>query len=158
MNKTRRDLMGLAGLTLGVASLPQRDAWAAEMDYPAKPIKLIVPFPPGGGTDLIGRFLATHLSSDLGRTVIVENRAGAGGMIGSQACANAPADGYTLWHHRYARIARGDGDQTNLRPRGGFHTDYVVGLFAQSVVGASEFSGANGSRVHRGREGASKHV
>ena len=99
MDKNRRDLIGLAGAATIDSSLTTfagRSVHAAQADYPNKPIKLIVPFPPGGGTDLIGRFLAKQLSVALNQSVIVDNRSGAGGMIGSQACAAAPADGYTI--------------------------------------------------------------
>jgi len=65
-------------------------------DYPTKPIRMIIPFPPGGGSDVTGRVVATALSERLGRQVIVDNRAGAGGVIGSELAANAPRDGYTL--------------------------------------------------------------
>lgn len=64
--------------------------------YPSRPLHLIVPFPAGGSTDLIGRALAKKLSEGLGQLVIVENRAGAGGTIGVAALAKAPADGYAL--------------------------------------------------------------
>jgi tripartite-type tricarboxylate transporter receptor subunit TctC len=64
--------------------------------YPAKPVRIIVPFAPGGGTDTIARTLAQKLTEAWAQTVIVENRAGAGGLIGSQAVLSAPADGYTL--------------------------------------------------------------
>ena len=69
---------------------------AVAQGYPAKPIRMIVPFPPGGGSDVAGRVVATALSERLGRQVIVDNRAGAGGVIGSEIAANAPRDGYTL--------------------------------------------------------------
>jgi tripartite-type tricarboxylate transporter receptor subunit TctC len=69
---------------------------AAAQDYPAKPVRMIIPFPPGGGSDVAGRVVATALSERLGRQVIVDNRAGAGGVIGSELAANAPKDGYTL--------------------------------------------------------------
>jgi len=69
---------------------------AAAQDYPAKPVRMIIPFPPGGGSDVTGRVIATALSERLGRQVIVDNRAGAGGVIGSELAANAPRDGYTL--------------------------------------------------------------
>lgn len=65
-------------------------------DYPNKVIKLVVPYPPGGATDVIGRVMAQKLSVALGQQVIVDNRAGAAGSIGAAAVAAAPADGYTL--------------------------------------------------------------
>lgn len=65
-------------------------------DYPNKVIKLVVPYPPGGATDVIGRVMAQKLSVSLGQQVIVDNRAGAAGSIGAAAVAAAPADGYTL--------------------------------------------------------------
>jgi len=69
---------------------------AAAEDYPTKPVRLIIPFPPGGSNDVVGRLIATHLSEKLGKQVVVDNRSGAGGVIGTEIAANAPADGYTL--------------------------------------------------------------
>jgi tripartite-type tricarboxylate transporter receptor subunit TctC len=68
----------------------------AQAGYPDKPVRLIVPFPPGGGTDLLGRVVADKLSSTLGWKVVVENKAGAGGTVGLDAAAKAKPDGYTL--------------------------------------------------------------
>jgi tripartite-type tricarboxylate transporter receptor subunit TctC len=65
-------------------------------DYPTRPITLIVPYPPGGGVDVIGRLVAQRLSAALGQQVVVENRGGAGGMIGFRDLAKAVPDGYTL--------------------------------------------------------------
>ncbi len=65
-------------------------------DYPARPVTIIVPFPPGGSSDMIGRVLAQKLGEKLGGTFIVENKAGATGAIGAAAVKNSPADGYTL--------------------------------------------------------------
>ena len=64
--------------------------------YPAKPVRVIVPFPPGGPTDIIGRMVADTLTKSLGVQFIVDNRAGAGGNIGMEVCAKSPPDGYTL--------------------------------------------------------------
>ena len=69
---------------------------SAQTAYPDRPIKLIVPYPPGGTTDLLARTLAPRLSERLGQPIMIENRAGAGGVIGSQVVAKSPADGYTL--------------------------------------------------------------
>ncbi len=71
-------------------------ALAQSGSYPNKPIKFIVPYPPGGGTDVIARIVQEPLSSNLGQQVIIENRGGAGGSIGSEAAARSPADGYTV--------------------------------------------------------------
>src|SRR5438132_11141148 len=69
---------------------------ASPQPYPVKPVKLIVPFAPGGGSDVSGRFIAQKLSTALGQQVVVENRAGAGGVIGVEAGLKSPPDGYTL--------------------------------------------------------------
>ena len=68
----------------------------AEPPYPSRPVRLVVPSSPGGGTDIVGRVLAEHLTPALGQPFVVENRPGAGQMIGIEAVARAPADGYTL--------------------------------------------------------------
>ena len=64
--------------------------------YPAKPIRLIVPYPPGGGTDIFARILGVRLGEALGQQVVIDNRAGAAGVLGADAAAKAPPDGYTL--------------------------------------------------------------
>ena len=71
-------------------------ASALAQDYPAKPVRLIVPYPPGGPTDIVARVIGQKLSTQTGQPFIVENRPGAGGNTGAEAVARAPADGYTL--------------------------------------------------------------
>ena len=68
----------------------------AQGNYPAKPIRFIVPFPPGGGTDIVSRLVANKLSDTLGWRIVIDNRAGAGGSVGMEAAANSAPDGYTL--------------------------------------------------------------
>lgn len=89
MHATRRLLLALAALTLSTTAFSQ-------VGYPDKPIRLIVPFPPGGGTDLISRVISDKLSTTLGWKIVVENKAGAGGTLGLDAAAKARPDGYTM--------------------------------------------------------------
>jgi len=83
-----RTLMMVALLALGFGANAQ--------DYPTKPVKLIVPYPPGGASDITARLIADKLSKKWGQGVFVENRAGANGIIGTDAIAKAPPDGYTI--------------------------------------------------------------
>src|SRR3954469_2291541 len=69
---------------------------ACAQTFPSKPIRLIVPYPPGGGTDFVARVVALKLPEAIGQNVVVDNRAGAAGLVGTELAARAPADGYTL--------------------------------------------------------------
>ncbi len=70
--------------------------FAMAQEYPARPVRLIIPFPPGGSNDVVGRLIATKLGERLGKQVVVDNRSGAGGVIGTEIAAKSPPDGYTL--------------------------------------------------------------
>jgi tripartite-type tricarboxylate transporter receptor subunit TctC len=96
----RRIVIAGLGAALGAAALLGAFAGslaaAAAQNYPTRPITLIVPYPPGGGVDLMGRLVGQRLSAALGQQVVIENRGGAGGMIGTRDLAKAAPDGYTL--------------------------------------------------------------
>ena len=80
-------------------------ALAQGVPYPSKPVRLIVPFPPGGAVDYYARAVQTRLGETLGQPVVIENRAGAGGMIGAELVAKSPPDGYTLLVGNIAALA-----------------------------------------------------
>src|SRR5205085_3563339 len=91
MPKFHSLLVKTAGLLLALTTM------AAAQEYPTKPIRLIIPFPPGGSNDVVGRLFATNLAQKLGRQVVVDNRgAGAGGIVGTEVVHNSPPDGYTI--------------------------------------------------------------
>jgi tripartite-type tricarboxylate transporter receptor subunit TctC len=85
-----RTLLLLSALVLAGVAPTHAD------DYPYKPVRIVIPFAPGGINDVVGRLIATHLSERLGKKFIPENRTGAGGVVGSEVVAQAPHDGYTL--------------------------------------------------------------
>ena len=98
---------------LMLASVLALQAFAASAAdvYPSKPIKFVVPYPPGGPTDLMARLLQTQLQTRLNTTVIVDNRAGAGGNIGTADAARAAPDGYTLLMGTVASQTRAVGER-----------------------------------------------
>jgi tripartite-type tricarboxylate transporter receptor subunit TctC len=92
LDRQRRRLLGAVGaLTATSFAGP-----LAAQSFPSKPLRLVVPFPPGGPTDIVARPLAQMLGDALGQQVVVDNRGGAGGSIGADAVAKSPPDGYAL--------------------------------------------------------------
>ena len=88
----RRSLCIATTLCLAAAALPA----AAQADYPNKPVRMLIGFPPGQATDTLGRAVAQKLSQQLGQQFVVENKPGAAGIIATQAAMSSPPDGYTL--------------------------------------------------------------
>jgi len=92
-----RFLFGAGALAAGITiASAQAASTGSGQGYPSKPIRFIAPFPPAGSSDLIARILSQRMSEELGQPVIVDNRPGASGSLGTELCAKAPADGYTL--------------------------------------------------------------
>ena len=85
-------LMGVLALALGGGA----SSVFADANWPSKPITIVVPFPAGGGTDAFARPLSAHLTKQMGKQIIIDNRGGAGGSIGTEIAAKSPADGYTV--------------------------------------------------------------
>ena len=79
----------------GIAALAAASAFGAD-DFPQRPIRMVIPFPAGGSIDLIGRAIATNWSTTLGQQIVIDNRGGAGGTLGSELVARAQPDGYTI--------------------------------------------------------------
>ena len=101
----------------------------ASAQYPAKPIRMVVPFPAGGPTDVVARTIAPRLAEALGQQVVIDNRAGAGGVNGTEQVAKAPADGYTLLMGTIGGLAVA----MSLQPNRGYDTLRDLAPITQSV-------------------------
>jgi len=93
MKPSRRRFVHLAA---GATALPAVSRFACAQTYPTRPVRIIVPYPPGGAPDIVARLMGQWISDRLGQRFIIENRPGAGGKIGTEAAVRAPSDGYTL--------------------------------------------------------------
>lgn len=98
-------LAAVALLMPAAGVLAQAPSTSSGQAYPAKPVRLLIPWPPGGANDVVGRIVAQRLTEQLGQQVIVENRGGASGTIGSDLVAKGPADGYTIMVHSATHVA-----------------------------------------------------
>ena len=96
MTKFTRLITGLVVAMMTLTALSQTSAPSAASAYPNKPVKVVVPYPPGGPTDIVARVVFQQVSEATGQQFVIDNRAGGGGNIGAEAVAHAPADGYTL--------------------------------------------------------------
>lgn len=99
MNRFPKTLGRVAGLALTALGLIAATPAAMAQAFPSKPIRMVVPFPAGGTTDVVARLVAQRMSETMGQPVLVENRAGAGGAIGADVVAKAPPDGHTILMH-----------------------------------------------------------
>jgi tripartite-type tricarboxylate transporter receptor subunit TctC len=98
-------LLSLTALSLIASAFALPGAWAQA--YPVKPVRVIIPWPPGGSNDVVGRLVMQKLAQSLGQQFVVDNRAGAAGSIGAELVAKAPPDGYTLMVHSTTHVGNG---------------------------------------------------
>jgi tripartite-type tricarboxylate transporter receptor subunit TctC len=115
-----KKIIGIA--TIGLIAISAMNA-SAQSDYPNKPIKLIVPFPPGGTSDVMGRMVNDELGKILKQPVLVENVAGAGGVVGTERASKAAADGYTIIQTGVGQNAVAHGLDANLKYNS--NTDFI---------------------------------
>ena len=158
----RREFLALAGATLAAPFASK--ATAQVQTWPDKPVKLILPYAPGGGTDLIGRPWAEKLAQSFGQQFIIENRGGAGGMIGTEAAAKAAADGYTFLLTPNATLSvlpslrKTPYDPKSFLPVGRVG-DFVTGFSMHPAVGPKtfkemiEYAKANAGKLSYGSAG-----
>jgi tripartite-type tricarboxylate transporter receptor subunit TctC len=109
---------------------------AAAQDYPSKPVRLVVPFPPGGSTDVVARLLSTRLGESLGQPIVIENRPGAGATLGTESVARAPADGYALVMSSFPSFTTGPLANRSVRydPVRDFTHVAMIGSFPNGLV------------------------
>src|SRR5713226_1353622 len=161
---TRRNLLSAA--TVGVAAIAAGSAQAQTV-YPDKLIKMIVPAPAGGQTDVLARLLAQKIQAAVGQNVIVDNRGGAGGALGARALAAAEPDGYTLFYGNTSTLAvipavsknPGYDPVKNFAPIAGVSESYMILVVnpafpAKSVQDFVAYAKANPGKLNFGHAGA----
>jgi tripartite-type tricarboxylate transporter receptor subunit TctC len=128
-----RFAVALALLAVSVGLAPAR---AAGPEFPTRPMRYIVPFPPGGSTDIVARIVAAALSDELRQQIVIDNRGGAGGTVGAEIAANATPDGYTLFACNIASLAVSPAlyRKLNYDPAAGFAPIGFVGSTPNAIV------------------------
>lgn len=126
-------------VALAVLAVPLGGAQAAQeaaTSYPERPLRYIVPFPPGGSTDIVARIIAAQLTDQLGRQVVIDNRGGAGGTVGAEIAAHATPDGYTVFACNIASLAVSPAlyKKLNYDPVAGFAPIALIGSTANALV------------------------
>ncbi|NKE47043.1 tripartite tricarboxylate transporter substrate binding protein [Roseomonas frigidaquae] len=147
-----------AGLALAAPAIAET--------WPSRPVRLVIPYPPGGGTDIAGRILGNKFAQILGQAVVIENRGGAGGMIGTRAVGQAPPDGYTLLFNGTVSILRDNFDPRSVVDHvvrvAATHNILVVNqtIPARTVPEFIAYVKANPGKVNHGTSGplASQHL
>ncbi len=157
MNMQRRAFAALvAACALAAIAPVHAQAW------PTKPVRIVVPFPPGGTTDIVARSLGAELQKMWGQPVVIDNRAGAGGNIGADAVAKSPADGYTVLmgtvgtHAINAALFAHNGQKMPFDPVKDFVPGHALRGGAERDGDQSQAAGEFGARVHPVREGQSR--
>ena len=120
-------------LAISVGGVPAR---AAGPEFPNRPLRYIVPFPPGGSTDIVARIVAAALAEGLGQSVVIDNRGGAGGTVGAEIAAHATPDGYTIFACNIASLAVSPAlfKKLNYDPVTGFAPIGLIGSTANALV------------------------
>ena len=152
MTIQRRRFLHLAA---GAAALPSLSGAAGAQAYPNRPITLIVPFPPGGSTDVAARIAADHMSKTLGQQIVVQNVSGAGGTTGSTRAMRSDPDGYTILMGQMGTHAAAVALYPNLayKPAEDFETDRPGHRLPDHHRGQEGFPGEGPQGVRRLREG-----
>ena len=136
-----------------LAAMP--GAAQAQQKFPTKPIRFVVPFSPGGGTDTLARIIAQKMSENWGQSVVIENRTGAGGTIGTAIVAKATPDGHTLLVSSSGfRHQRGAAPQSSLRPAQGLRRRHPDRIFHEHAGRDADARRQVAEGLHRARQGA----
>lgn len=162
---SRRDALQWGGAAAVTAALGWAGSARADT-YPSKPVRMVVAFPPGGATDILGRLIGQKLSAPLGQQIVVDNRPGAGGLIGLDTAAKSPPDGYTIFlcaltnqaiaHHLYPNASStisGDFDAVGLVANGAHMLNVHPSVPAKTVAEFVAWLKANNGKVNYASQG-----